>query len=598
MNPAAADVSPRALLPRVNSASLLRRLRIAWIAVGVGCGLPTLAAPSSGASARQRQGVPSAVALRVDASRPRGPWRPVWRYFGYDEPNYTYMPDGRKLLTELAEVCPRPAYVRTHNLLTSGDGTPALKWGSTGVYSEDPDGRPRYDWTILDRIFGTYVQRGLKPYVEIGFMPEALSTHPVPYQHHWAPDQHNPLSTGWAYPPKDYARWEELVYQWVSHCVANHGRAEVQSWYWEVWNEPNIFYWHGTPAEYHKLYDYAADGVKRALPTARIGGPEIAGTKSPGATRFLREFIVHCLRGTNYATGHIGAPLDFVSFHAKGDPRFIDGQVRMGIAAELQDVDRGFATVASFPELRHCPIVIGEWDPDGCAACPATLFPQYGYRNTPLYASYTAEVLARTLELADRHAVNLEGALTWAFEFENQPYFAGFRALASRGLDLPVFNLFAMLGRMSGQRVAVESSVDPGVEALGQQGVRATPDVNALASLERHRLCVLLWNYHDSDTPGPAAVVELSAHHLPARDGVARLVQYRIDRRHSDSFEAWRRMGSPALPTPAQYARLQKAGKLARLGAPRSIELRNGALTLRLRLPRQAVSLLVFEWPS
>ena len=119
------------------------------------------------------------VAIRIDASKTRGEMRPVWRFFGHDEPNYTYMKDGRKLLGQLAALSPEPVYIRTHNLLTSGDGTPALKWGSTGVYSEDAEGKPRYDWTILDRIFDTYKERGVRPYVQIGFMPEALSTQPA-----------------------------------------------------------------------------------------------------------------------------------------------------------------------------------------------------------------------------------------------------------------------------------------------------------------------------------------------------------------------------------------------------------------------------------
>src|SRR5262249_21509623 len=106
---------------------------------------------------------PIPVAIRIDASNPQGEMRPVWRFFGHDEPNYTYMKDGKKLLGQLASLSPEPVYIRTHNLLTSGDGTPALKWGSTGVYSEDEQGRPRYDWTILDRIFDTYKERGVRP---------------------------------------------------------------------------------------------------------------------------------------------------------------------------------------------------------------------------------------------------------------------------------------------------------------------------------------------------------------------------------------------------------------------------------------------------
>jgi len=203
------------------------------------------------------------VAIRVDADRRQGPLTPIWAFFGYDEPNYTYMKDGRKLLSELSALSPVPVFVRTHNLLTSGDGTPALKWGSTNAYTEDAAGRPKYDWAIVDRIFDTFIQRKMKPLVEIGFMPEALSTRPHPYKHDWAPGlDYGRIYTGWTYPPTDYGKWGELVYQWVRHSVARYGRAEVESWYWEVWNEPDIGYWRGTPEEFQRLYDYAADGLR------------------------------------------------------------------------------------------------------------------------------------------------------------------------------------------------------------------------------------------------------------------------------------------------------------------------------------------------
>src|ERR687890_598275 len=114
------------------------------------------------------------VSIRVEAASPKGAMTPMWAFFGYDEPNYTYMKDGRKLLSALADLSPVPVFVRTHNLLTTGDGTPALKWGSTNAYTEDASGRPRYDWSIVDRIIDTYLERKMKPLVEIGFMPEAL----------------------------------------------------------------------------------------------------------------------------------------------------------------------------------------------------------------------------------------------------------------------------------------------------------------------------------------------------------------------------------------------------------------------------------------
>jgi xylan 1,4-beta-xylosidase len=530
------------------------------------------------------------VTIRVDAGRRAAPLPPIWRFFGADEPNYATMKDGRKLLAELGELRPNDVYFRTHNLLNTGDGTPALKWGSTGVYEEDDHGRPVYDWTVLDRIFDTYRERRVRPYVQIGFMPKALSTRPEPYQHEWRPGlPYEEIYTGWAYPPKDHDKWGELVYQWAKHSVERYGRAEVEAWYWETWNEANIGYWQGTPEEFLKLHDYAVDAVRRALPAARVGGPDMAGS-DPG---FLRRFLEHCLRGTNHATGRVGTPLDFVAFHAKGAPVTVEGHVRMGIANQLRTIDAGFATVASFPELKAVPIVIGESDPEGCAACQG---PQLAYRNGTMYSSYTAASFARKHDLADRHGVRLEGALTWAFEFEDQPYFPGFRALASSGLDLPVLNVFRMFSRMAGDRVAAVSTAAVPLDAILAGGVRGAPDVAALAGLEASRLSVMAWHYHDDDVPGPDAAVRLELEGLPLRDGRLRLAHYRIDENHSNSYAAWKRMGSPVAPNRGQYAQLEAAGRLAELEAVARVAVARGAATVSFALPRQAVSLLVFEW--
>jgi xylan 1,4-beta-xylosidase len=569
----------------------------AWMGLGaLVLALGTVELATAGEEPPSQDGATSfPVVIRVDAAKTIGEMQPVWRFFGYDEPNYTYMKDGQKLLGQLRSLSSEPVYIRAHNLLTSGDGQPALKWGSTGVYTEDDQGRPRYNWTILDHIFDTYLERGVRPYVQIGFMPEALSAHPQPYQHHWTPGGRTSISTGWAYPPKDYGKWAELVFQWVRHSVERYGQPEVERWYWEVWNEPNISYWRGTPAEYHKLYDFAVDAVKRALPTARVGGPHVAGPRSAGGGKFLREFLDHCVRGTNYATGQPGSPLDFIAFHAKGVPVFVDGHVRTGIAAQLEEIDRGFAIVASYPELREKPIIIGESDPDGCAACPATIYPQNGYRNGTLYASYTAASFARKYLLADKHGVNFEGAVTWAFEFEDQPYFAGFRVLASNGIPLPVLNVFRMFGLMGGQRIAVESSGAVGLEAIRKDGVRVRPDVAGLASLQNGKLCVMVWHHHDDDVPGPAAEVELSLSPLTDAGSPVLLQHFRIDGDHSNAFEAWKRMGSPQRPTPGQYAELEQASNLALLTSPEWLRQQSGKLTLKFSLPRQAVSLLVLD---
>ena len=181
------------------------------------------------------------VAIDIDVSKPMGEFRRIWRFFGADESNYAYMENGKKLMRELGELAPQEVYFRAHNLLTSGDGTPTLKWGSTDVYHEDANGTPIYDWTLLDRIFDTYLMHGVRPYAQIGFMPKALSIKPEPYQHKWNPDlKYQEIYTGWAYPPREYNKWGELVYQWVRHCVERYGASEVKSWYWQTWNEADV----------------------------------------------------------------------------------------------------------------------------------------------------------------------------------------------------------------------------------------------------------------------------------------------------------------------------------------------------------------------
>jgi xylan 1,4-beta-xylosidase len=530
------------------------------------------------------------VIIKVDAAKPIGELTPIWRFFGADEPNYAYMKDGKKLLAELGQLGQPQVYFRSHHLLTSGDGAYALKWGSTSAYKEDANGKPMYDWTINDRIFDSYLQRGIKPYVQIGFMPEALSTHPENYPHNPPVDKRAPADAGQAYPPKDYAKWGELAHQWARHCVEKYGAPEVEQWYWEVWNEPNISYWHGSRADYFKLYDYAVDGVRHALPTARVGGPETAG--GPGG-RFLGDFLEHCAHGTNYVTGKVGSPLDFVSFHAKGSPVFTNDHVRMGMANQFRDINGAFAVIASFPEFKKLPIVIGESDPEGCAACRE---PRDAYRNSTMYSSYTAASFSREYELAEEHGVNLQGALTWAFEFENQPPFAGFRQLASAGIDLPVLNVFRMFGKMSGQRIGVNSSAGLDAQTILASGVRGHPDVSALASLDKNKLAVLVWHYHDDDVPGPDAQVDLALDNLPFANGNATMTRYVIDADHSDSYQAWLRMGSPQPLSDEQYSELERAGQLAMIGQPERLRVENGKATVKLALPRQAVILLIVEW--
>jgi len=528
--------------------------------------------------------------IGIDFTKQVGDMTPLWAWFGYDEPNYTYMKDGKKLLSEIAALSPVPVFVRTHNLLTSGDGTPALKWGSTNVYTEDEAGNPVYSWTIVDSIFDTYVQRGMKPLVQIGFMPEALSSHPQPYKHNWRPGApYREVFTGWAYPPKDYNKWRELVFQWTKHCEERYGKKEVESWWWEVWNEPNISYWQGTVEEYCRMYDYAADGLLSALPTARIGGCNITG----GGSAFLAAFLDHCLNGTNYATGKKGSPLELVLFHAKGQPRVVNGRVVMNVGTQMRNIRDAFITVNKFPSLKNIPLVIGESDPEGCAACGMSTNPENAYRNGTMYSSYTAASFARKYLLADAYRVNLIGAVSWSFEFENQPWFAGFRDLATNGVDKPVLNVFRMFGMMTGKRVAVSGNRMVDLKSFVDSSVRNQPDIGAIAAMDKKTATFMVWNYHDEDILDGGEEIKIELHGLPAK--TVTLTEYRIDQEHSNAYEVWKKMGSPQHPTDEQIGVLEKAGRLQVIRKTENLELGNKPV-ISVELPRQGVSLFRLDW--
>jgi xylan 1,4-beta-xylosidase len=300
------------------------------------------------------------------------------------------------------------------------------------------------------------------------------------------------------------------------------------------------------------------------------------------------KFLAHCLDGTNYATGEKGTPLDFVSFHAKGSPKFTkDGHVQMGIANQLRDMNTAFARFAKDPRTKDKPIIIGESDPEGCAACQG---PQMGYRNGTMYSSYTAASFARCIELADKHGVNLEGVLTWAFEFEGYEPFAGFRVLASGEIDHPVLNVFRMYAQLKGDRVRATSSAAASLDDMLKTGVRGQPDVSALAVAAPGRATVMLWNYHDDDLPGATANIELSLIGLPAGASNVRVTEQRIDETSANSYTAWKKLGSPKTPTKEQVEQIQQAGKLV------SVDGKIDGSKVSVALPRQGVSLITVQW--
>jgi xylan 1,4-beta-xylosidase len=564
--------------------------------------------PSQAPASAQPTSAP--VAIHVDLAASQGPYKPIGSWFGYDESNFTTMKYGRQLLPELHDLSPAPVYIRAHHLFTSGDGTAKLKWSSTNVFTLDATGKPVYDFTILDQIFDEYKAAGVRPMVELGFMPKDLASGTMDYEMPYP----RTVSGSVQSPPKDYAMWGELCRRVTEHFVQRYGRAEVATWYFEVWNEPDISYWQGTPEQYFKLYDYSVAGVRKALPNAHVGGPGSTGPGNQRAIAFLTNFLNHCANDRNAATGE-PIPLDFISFHPKGSPRFIPaaageaGHVRMGLSNELSAAANGFRTVAASAKYHNLPIILSEADPEGCAACSAKENPANAYRNGPLYPSYTATAMKGLLDLAAQSKVNLIGMVSWAFEFEGKQYFEGFRTLATNGIDKPVLNVFRMAGLFSGDRVATTSTASIPAADIAKSGVRDQPDsaratmdggraldVDAFATKSAHEAAVMLWNYHDDDLPAPSAAVTVTISGIPAGVHKVLLEHFRIDDTHSNAFTAWKAMASPQDPTPEQYAQLKSAGQLQTLTSPEWLDVTAGSVTIATNLPRQATSLLHLQW--
>ncbi|MBO0882827.1 MAG: hypothetical protein J2P17_21335, partial [Mycobacterium sp.] len=263
--------------------------------------------------------MPQQPEVTIDCAAPTGPLERIWASFGYDELNWTATPRGKKNLARLRDVLGAETAVRAHNIYTSGNGRAVPHWSSGNVYHEDASGKPCYKWGIVDAAFDAWLSVGLRPIVELGFCPFTLTRDLSGPEFVPMPSLYGRYESQlWASPPKDFAKWGDLVAATAEHFAERYGQQEVSHWYWELWNEPDILYWQGTLAEYCELYDVTVAALRRVLPDVLVGGPATTGNGG----EFLRGFLEHCQAGTNYVTKQTGTPIDFVSFHTKGAAGF------------------------------------------------------------------------------------------------------------------------------------------------------------------------------------------------------------------------------------------------------------------------------------
>jgi xylan 1,4-beta-xylosidase len=541
------------------------------------------------------------VDVTIDAGQWLGEQPHNWTYIGYDEINYTHTPEGETLLAKFGAFAEQPYYVRVHHLLCTGNSHGFYKWGSTNVYREK-DGDPIYDWTTIDLVFDTLLQNNCKPFVELGFMPQHLAD---PDRYDITADtwtHHNYKAYGWACPPKDYDRWFDLIQGLVVHCLERYGADEVRTWYWELWNEPDLdYYWKGSIAEFNKLYDYTVAAVKSAYADARVGGP---GTTNPDANgysgEFLAAFLEHCVNGTNAYSGEQGTQLDFLSFHVKGggyraDPLH-EAQKPPSVKQIVDYVKTGYEIINGYPELTELECILSEIDPDGWAAGGAWDNVNLNFRNTPYYASFVADAFHKVTTFAQEHNWDVR-LLSWAFMFVGERCFEGTRTFSTQGIDKAILNLFRMYAKTGHRAVSLVS--DGAQNPLGYDdkwGMDAPSDVSGFATLRGdHELVVMIYNHHDDWDRQGEVEVALNVAHLPFSGQNIRLMHYRIDDEHSNAYAEWVRQGKPRYPIGGQYDAIKARDGLELYTSPQVVDSASGDVRIVFRLPVHGVSLLVLS---
>lgn len=472
----------------------------------------TMLLPATG-MAQATASASDSVGIQVDAKAPGQPFPHFWeQMFGSGRAVLALRDDYRADLTAVRQATGFD-YVRFHGILDDDVGLFQLGKSGQPFYNATDksagEGQPVYNFSYVDQIYDGLLARGVKPYVELSFMPPDLDSRSDAakvffYQLH-------------ASPPKDYALWDGLIKAFAQHLVDRYGIDEVSSWYFEVWNEPDIAFWNGKPAQasYFKLYDHTARALKAVSPRLRVGGP------STSAVAWIPAFLQHV------HAQHV--PVDFVSTHAYGN-----------VCPDVRKVHRQIAD-SPYPKL---PFILSEFN--------ASAFTRPDITDSVYMGPYLARVIHDCAGFVDSMSF-------WTFSdvFEEQgvvktPFYGGYGLIAERGIPKPAFNAFAMLHKLGHTRLPAG-------------------DGPVLATRRKDGSIVLaLWNYappvstttsYVRGAPaGPAERFEVDVAHLA---GATQATLWRLDTGHGDVIPAFDAMGRPAYPSLEQIKALRQAARMA-----------------------------------
>ena len=534
--------------------------------------------------------------IRIDAASPAGTLPHNWNYIGYDECNYTHSPGGMALIKKFG-CLEKPYYMRTHHLLCTGTCHGMYKWGSTNAYTEDANGNPVYNFTVIDKMCDIWLANNCKPFFEIGFMPLDLVDMSGLNVNPW--NRYSEYKRiGWSRPPKDYDKWYNLIRVLIEHLLSRYGQTELESWYFEMWNEPDIFYWTGTHEEFCKLYDYTEAAIHEACASLRFGGPATCGPFSPDdkAGIFLRDFLKHTRSGKNNKNGSTGTRLDFTSFHTKGGgyvfTSFDKHEKTPSVKKLLDQVRIGGELIREYG-YGDFECILSEADPDGWAAGGRFDNPAFDFRNTEYYASYVASSYRNLHSLAQELSMDIR-PLAWAFMFEGERCFEGTRTFSTQGIDKAVMNLFRLFAKLGPQLVEFESSASKNPQTYDDYwGSGAGPEINGWATLTANRsVDALIYCHEDSWDEGKTVPVELSIENIPFA-GPCTISHYRIDRNHSNAYAEWVSQGQPDYPTSEQYAELQQKAALTLAEPQRNLNPADGKIQLSFNMAVKSVDLII-----
>jgi len=461
----------------------------------------------------------------IDAAGPSHPFPHFWeQVFGSGRANLALRESYRRDLRAMRSAT-GIQYVRFHGIFHD----------ENGVYDENAQGQPVYNFFYVDQIYDGLLENGVRPFVELSFMPKKLSAAPPVLHPFW----YGP----WVSPPKDYAKWGELIRAFAQHLVDRYGIDEVAQWYFEVWNEPNIDFWAGQPREstYYQLYAAAAKALKGVNSRLRVGGPATA------QAAWVDSLIAYCVKNN--------VPIDFASTHVYGNDRSQDVFGTDESISRRNMVARAVRKVFDQVKQSARPDLPIHWTEYNAS-----------YMNEPAVtdAPFMGPWLANTIRQCDGLTTTMS---YWTFSdvFEEggvvkTPFYGGFGVFAENGIPKAAFHAFRLLHQLGTERLDVDS-----------EKVLATR--RADGALE-----VAAWNYAPPEEAGSAGGMLLVFKGLSTGKHTARIE--RVDAEHGSPLKAWQDMGRPASPSRAQVTALQNA---AQPGIPETAELRaDGSMKLTL----------------